>query len=92
LLSLHSRLGYRSTKELIAMLKIAAEGTKLPSSASTRKSSRKRRTTITAETRALVQKMAHAGKTTREIAQEVNLSAASVFNIRKQFGLTRRRK
>lgn len=53
---------------------------------------RRKRSVITDETRALVKKLAEAGKTGAHIAAAVGISLPSVQNIKKALGLVKARK
>jgi len=94
LAALPAEFGFDSLAAFIKALKQAAgrkykvRKTKVPKVAKTRKS---KRTKITDEVKAAVKAAAEAGKTGAVIAKELGISAASVQNVKKEFGLTKPR-
>ena len=100
LLALPAQYGFGSTASFIAAVR-AATGKKRGRPAGKAPSSevkvaqgnrRRRRATITDDTRAQVKKLVREGKTGSEIAKTLRISLPSVQNIKKALGLVKERK
>lgn len=100
LLALPAQFGFDSMDSFFAALrtatgkKLGRPAGKAPGSASGqgKKIRRRRRATITDETRAEVKKMVGNGKSGSEIAKTLGISLPSVQNIKKALGLVKERK
>jgi hypothetical protein len=96
LASLPSRYGFPDTKSFIAAVQAAAGKRRGRKPGATKSAGagrgRKKRATITDETRAQVKKLAGDGKTGGEIAKALRISLPSVQNIKKALGLVMARK
>lgn len=92
LLRLPSHYGFSDMKAFIKALKATGgkNGGKGSKENSTKK--KRRRATITDETRAEVKKMVAADKTGKDIATALGISVPSVQNIKKELGLIQKRK
>lgn len=97
LATLPEKYGFTSAAAFIAAVR-AASGARRgrPSKKGAKKTkgkpARRRRATITEETRAELKKLVEAGKTGREIAQTLKISLPSVQNIKKALGLVKKAK
>ena len=91
LLELPRKLGFNSLRDLKTALDLAFETPDLQVTR-TRIGSRKKRVAITDETRKKVKHLHESGNTGSKIAKELNISPASVQNIKTQLGLVKKRK
>jgi len=87
LAKLHAEHGFSSPAALIKAIKAAISGKK--ASVATGGGQRRKRSVITAETKAKVKALTQDGKTGNEIAKAVGISVPSVQNIKRELGLTR---
>jgi hypothetical protein len=87
LAALPAKYGFADVKAFAKAVKAAAGGKRAGKGKTGRT-----RATITDEMRAEVKKLAEAGKTGTEIAKKVGISLPSVQNIKKSFGLVKKRK
>ena len=95
LAALPGKYGFETTKGFLKAVRAATgarRGRKPGSKAGNKSSGTRTRVTITDEMRAEVKKLATAGKTGAEIAKTVGISLPSVQNIKKAFGLVKKRK
>jgi hypothetical protein len=98
LCSLPAKYGFADMNGLIAALKAAARvptkvrKVKAAEATDAVTTQRRKRATITEETRAEVKKLVEAGKTGAEIASAVGISLPSVQNIKKALGLVKTEK
>lgn len=86
LATLHVQHGFSSAAAFIKAIKAAVSGKGATPASSDQ---RRKRSVITAETKAKVKALAQAGKTGNEIAKTVGISVPSVQNIKRELGLTR---
>lgn len=86
LATLHKQYGFSSPAAFIKAIKAAVAG---KGAAAAPSDQRRKRSVITAETKAKVKALAQAGKTGNEIAKTVGISIPSVQNIKRELGLTR---
>ncbi len=86
LANLHAEHGFDSVASFIKALKAAASGKRGATASS---GPRRKRSVITADTKAKVKALAQSGKTGAEIAKSVGISLPSVQNIKRELGLTR---
>lgn len=89
LLALPSKLGFSSVRELKAALDLVSEA---DHASGTRKihRPRKSRVVITDKIKMEVKRLAQAGEPGAEIAKRLNISTATVQNIKAALGLTRK--
>ena len=98
LASLPAKYGFADVNGLIAALKAAAgvrpkvRKVKAAEATGAVTGQRRKRATITDDTRAEVKKLVEAGKTGAEIASAVGISLPSVQNIKKALGLVKTEK
>jgi DNA-binding CsgD family transcriptional regulator len=93
LATIHADHGFDSVKSFIrAVKKASKEAESKGVKAAKRTLSRTKRGKITATVRAAVKKMVKAGRTGAEIAKNLEISTASVQNIKKALGLVRKTK
>lgn len=85
LAKLHLEHGFSSAAALIKAIKAAAAGKTGPAEAG----ARRKRSVITADTKAKVKALVQDGKTGNEIAKTLGISIPSVQNIKRELGLTR---
>ena len=91
LLALPSRLGFASLSELIEALRGLDEASVAPTTSTTREAPKKSRRKITQQVRDEVAKLFDEGKTGKQIAEAVGISAPSVHNIKKDLNLVKPR-
>ncbi|MBL9202083.1 MAG: helix-turn-helix domain-containing protein [Opitutaceae bacterium] len=84
LAGLPAKFGFASPAEFIAAFRAATGGGREP-----RSGARRARSVITDEIRGRVKELVGAGKTAGEIAEAVDISVASVQNIKKALGLVK---
>ncbi len=94
---LHTEVGFATREELIAALRGlkgggARRGRKPGRPAGTGKGGRKKRVTITPQMRESIVAAAKAGETGAAIAKKFGISLPSVQNIKRDAGLTKKRK
>jgi hypothetical protein len=101
---LPAQYGFKSTENFIAAVRSAAAGGKgkrgrpsgksgrMQSTSASTSQGRRRRARITDETRAEVKKLVQSGKTGAQVAKTLKISLPSVQNIKKAFGLVKKRK
>jgi len=89
--ALPAKFGYDSAAAFVKAVKAAAggRGKKRPGKSG---GGKRKRATITDQTRSEVKKMTEAGKTGTEIATSLKISLPSVQNIKKALGLVKTRK
>lgn len=101
LLALPARLGFQSVDELITALQAvsrsgaparAGRGRPAGSAASAGGKTRRRRSKITPEMKQQLKSMVGQGKTGAQIADNLGISLPSVANIKRELGLSKRRK
>lgn len=85
LATLHAKMGYASTEELIAALRGSTRG-------GAPRRARGKRARITPEMKQQIKAAVQSGKTGAEIAREFGISLPSVQNVKKEFGLVRKSK
>ena len=91
LAALPARFGFDSVQAFIKAVK-ASSGGKRRGAGAGKSAGRRKRAVITAETKAQVKALTHAGKTGAEIARAAGISLPSVQNIKKALGLVKARK
>lgn len=91
LAKLHLQHGFSSPAALIKAIKAAVSG-KIGTAAAPASGQRRKRSVITAETKAKVKALTQEGKTGNEIAKLTGISIPSVQNIKRELGLTRKGK
>ena len=95
LAALPAKFGFESVQAFIKAVKAAGSGRAVRGAGKAKADGpakkRRKRAVITDATRAQVKKLAEAGKTGEEIAQEVGISLPSVHNIKKALGLVKKR-
>jgi hypothetical protein len=97
LAALPRKYGFASVQHFITALrnsvdrKMVSAGNKLPGNHNGH-DGRKPRASITVDTKAKVKRLVATGKTGIEIAKALNVSVPSVYNIKKELGLLRRRR
>jgi DNA-binding NarL/FixJ family response regulator len=97
LAALPAKFGFNNPNDFIAALRAATSGRRASKTGSQTRSNqtnagRRRRATITDETRAKVKAFVESGKTGSEIAKALSISLPSVQNIKKALGLVQKRK
>jgi hypothetical protein len=88
LAALPAQHGFSSIEAFLKAVKAAAAGGRRTSAPARHR----KRAVITTETKAKLKALAEAGKTGREIAKTLGISLPSVQNIKRELGLTKRRK
>jgi DNA-binding CsgD family transcriptional regulator len=91
LLELPAKTGYKSIDELIDALTLVKNAHPSLPRVHPRTRLRKRRVIITSGLEAEVKKLVHAGKTGRDISEQLDIAPATVQNIKSRLGLTKKR-
>ncbi len=91
LLALPGKYGFKSMNSFIDALRGAGGGKSGVSPASSVKSGRKPRVTITPEIKQKLKALVGVGKTGTQIAKSLGISLPSVQNIKKELGLVKKR-
>lgn len=95
LAGLPAQYGFSDLKSFIKALKRAAGGAKAPKAVKAvkaKKGQKGKRARITPEVKAQVKELVAGGKTGAEIAKSLGISLPSVQNIKKEFGLVKKRR
>jgi hypothetical protein len=94
LAALPAKYGFDSVAAFVAAVRAASDRRRgrPAKGAPTPVGKRRRRATVTDETRAEVKKLVEAGKTGAEIAKAVGVSLPTVQNIKKALGLVRKKR
>lgn len=88
---LPKKYGFKSYQDFFKAMRGAAGGA-MVSAGNKVAGKRRKRAVITADTKARVKALVHAGKTGNEIAKAVGISLPSVQNIKKELGLVQKRR
>ena|ERR1022692_2240771 len=91
LASLPKKYGFSSYQDFLRAMRGVA-GKAMVSAGKKVAGKRRKRAVITADTKARVKELVHAGKTGNEIARSVGISLPSVQNIKKELGLVQKRR